>query len=67
MIREITVPSVIVECGFLSNSVEHDLLQSDKYQSKLAWAIYMGILDYYGESKVWYIIKISLSNKNILY
>lgn len=52
ILREITVPSVIVECGFLSNSVEHDLLQSDKYQSKLAWAIYMGILDYYGECKV---------------
>lgn len=52
VLREITVPSVIVECGFLSNSVEHDLLQSDKYQSKLAWAIYMGILDYYGEGKV---------------
>ena len=52
VLREITVPSVIVECGFLSNSVEHDLLQSDKYQSKIAWAIYMGILDYYGEGKV---------------
>lgn len=52
VLREITVPSVIVECGFLSNSDEHDLLQDEKYQSKLAWAIYMGILDYYGEGKV---------------
>ncbi len=52
VLRNITVPSVIVECGFLSNSVEHDLLQNDKYQSKLAWAIYMGILDYYGEGNL---------------
>lgn len=52
VLRKITVPGVIVECGFLSNSVEHDLLQSEEYQSKLAWAVYMGILDYYGEGTV---------------
>lgn len=49
VLKEIKVPSVIVECGFLSNSVEHDKLMSSEYQEKLAWAIYMGILDYYGE------------------
>ncbi len=51
VLKEIKIPSVIVECGFLSNSAEHDKLMDDEYQSKLAWAIYMGILDYYGESQ----------------
>ncbi len=49
VLKQIEIPSVIVECGFLSNSVEHDKLMSDEYQEKIAWAIYMGILDYFGE------------------
>lgn len=49
VLKEIKVPSVIVECGFLSNTEEHDKLLDEEYQSRLAWAIYMGILDYYGE------------------
>lgn len=48
LLKEIKVPSVIVECGFLSNSVEKEKLLSSEYQEKIAWAIYMGILDYYG-------------------
>lgn len=42
-------PSIIVECGFLSNSEELNKLQDDIYQEKLAWAIYLGIIDYYNE------------------
>lgn len=49
VLKQIKIPSVIVECGFLSNSVEHDKLMSEQYQEKLAWAIYMGILDYFNE------------------
>lgn len=49
VLKQIKIPSVIVECGFLSNSVEHNKLMSDEYQEKLAWAIYMGILDYFSE------------------
>lgn len=49
VLKQIEIPSVIVECGFLSNSVEHDMLLSSEYQEKLAWAIYMGILDYFSE------------------
>jgi len=40
-------PSIIVECGFLSNNEELKKLQDDIYQEKLAWAIYLGIIDYY--------------------
>lgn len=50
VLKQIEIPSVIVECGFLSNSVEHDKLMNPQYQEKLAWAVYMGILDYYSES-----------------
>lgn len=49
VLKQIKIPSVIVECGFLSNSVEHDKLMSEEYQEKLAWAIYMGVLDYFSE------------------
>lgn len=49
VLKQIKIPSVIVECGFLSNGVEHDKLMSNEYQEKLAWAIYMGILDYFSE------------------
>lgn len=37
-------PTVIVECGFLSNQEEAELLVSDEYQEKLADAITEGIL-----------------------
>lgn len=42
-----TIPSVIVECGFLSNPEEAILLQDDEYQSELAWGIYTGIMDFF--------------------
>lgn len=41
------IPSVIIECGFLSNLEEANLLQTDEYQNSLAWGIYTGIMDYF--------------------
>lgn len=41
------IPSVIIECGFLSNPEESILLQNDDYQNSLAWGIYTGIMDYF--------------------
>lgn len=52
ILKNLNIPGVIVECGFLSNSVEKEKLVSKEYQEKIAWAIYMGILDYYGEAAV---------------
>lgn len=46
---KVLVPTVIVECGFLSNAEEEELLQTDKYQSDIAWGIYMGIQQYFYE------------------
>ena len=41
------IPTVTVECGFLSNAEETKLLQTDEYQSNIAWGIYGGIMDYF--------------------
>lgn len=39
-------PAVIVECGFISNPNEAQLLTDEKYQSKVAFTIFDGILDF---------------------
>lgn len=36
----------IVECGFLSNPQEAELLVTEEYQEKMAFAIHLGILEY---------------------
>ena len=46
------MPSIIVECGFLSNPREEKLLQDEEYQNKIAYAIYTGILKYLEGSKL---------------
>lgn len=40
------IPAVIVECGFLSNNRELELLKTEEYQSKMAFAVFCGIIDY---------------------
>ena len=47
--RDLKVPTTLVECGFLSNKEEEELLKSLDYQEKLAKAIKMGIDDYFGK------------------
>ena len=43
----VKIPTVTVECGFLSNVEEANDLQKEEYQENLAWGIYTGILDYF--------------------
>jgi len=52
ILKKANVPAVIVECGFLSNEMEKQNLTSDEYQSRLAWGIYLGILDFYKSEKI---------------
>ncbi len=47
LMKNATVPAVIVECGFLSNSEETELLQKSAYQARIASAICDGIGEYY--------------------
>ncbi len=44
---KLQIPTVIIECGFLSNPEETRLLRTDDYQNKLAWGIYTGIQEYF--------------------
>ncbi len=39
-------PAVLVECGFLSNNEESELLKTDAYRRKMAFCIAMGIQNY---------------------
>ncbi len=41
------VPSIIVECGFISNLNEANKLKQDSYQNEIAFTIYSGFLEYY--------------------
>lgn len=47
LLKKSTVPTIIAECGFLSNREEALLLDSEAYQEKLAWNLYLGILKYF--------------------
>lgn len=40
------IPAVIVECGFLSNKNELELLKNEEYQAKMAFAVFCGIEEY---------------------
>lgn len=46
LLKKTSAPIVIVECGFLSNRTEAELLASPEYQEKMAWAIHMGVQRY---------------------
>lgn len=43
-------PSVIVECGFLSNSQDEALLQKESWQKQIAAAIAGGVLEYFASN-----------------
>ena len=46
LLKKSSIPTIIVECGFLSNGEEADLLTQEAYQEKMAWNISIGILQY---------------------
>lgn len=46
-----TVPAVLVECGFLSNKAELQMLKNKDYQKKMAFCIFCGINEYFSKIK----------------
>lgn len=44
LLKKTEVPTIIVECGFLSNAEEAERLKSDAYQNEVAEAICAGII-----------------------
>lgn len=51
MYQNLTLPAVIVECGFLSNPEEVQKLSEKEYQEKVALCISLGIIKYFTENK----------------
>ena len=51
VLKTTEIPAVIVECGFISNPEEEANLNNETYQEKVAWAIYVGIVEYFKESE----------------
>jgi N-acetylmuramoyl-L-alanine amidase len=43
-------PSVIAECGFLSNPEDEALLITEEYQDKVAYTIFKGIIEYFSQA-----------------
>ena len=46
LLNQSKVPTVIVECGFLSNPEDEELLLSEDYRADICYAIYKGCVDY---------------------
>ncbi|MDE7105763.1 MAG: N-acetylmuramoyl-L-alanine amidase [Anaeroplasmataceae bacterium] len=46
LLNKVTIPCCIVECGFMSNKEEFQLLQTEEYQYKIAYALLYGVEDY---------------------
>ena len=47
VLKQTEMPAVLVECGFLTNPGERSKLTSDEYQEKIAWGIYLGVVEYF--------------------
>jgi N-acetylmuramoyl-L-alanine amidase len=50
MLKKTQCPLVIVECGYLSNARETELLLQQDYQEKMAWGIHLAIMRYINET-----------------
>jgi len=48
VLRETRMTAILIECGFMTNRVEAELLKSDEYRRKCAAAIAAGIVETYG-------------------
>jgi N-acetylmuramoyl-L-alanine amidase len=51
LLSNINSPSVLVECGFLSNVDDAEKLKNEEYQKLLAFNIYCGISKYLEENR----------------
>ena len=47
LLDKIKHPAILIECGFLSNAEECELLSDKQYQNKLCIVLYSAIIDYF--------------------
>ncbi len=52
LLKNLNIPSVLVECGFLSNPTEAQKLSDEEYQNQLAFSMYCGICSFLEEYQV---------------
>lgn len=52
ILHNATVPAVLVECGFLSNSEELKKLKNSEYQNQMAFTIFCGITKYFSKGTI---------------
>lgn len=50
VLRQTVMPAVIVECGFLTNPNDRWKLSQEDYQERIAWGVYLGIVQYFNET-----------------
>ncbi len=50
LMKHLEIPAILVECGFLSNKAERELLKDDNYQKKLALCLSAALLTYISSS-----------------
>ncbi len=46
LLNKVTLPCCVIECGFMSNPEEFQLLQTEDYQYKIAYALLYGVEDF---------------------
>ncbi|TWI53659.1 N-acetylmuramoyl-L-alanine amidase CwlD [Halalkalibacter nanhaiisediminis] len=51
LLKHAQIPGILFEAGFLSNTTEAQLLQTEEYQMKVAASIYQGIMRYYTDEQ----------------
>jgi len=51
ILHNATIPAVLVECGFLSNTAELEKLKTKEYQTQMAFCIFCGINEYFSGNK----------------
>jgi N-acetylmuramoyl-L-alanine amidase len=49
LLRNMSLPAVLIECGFISNPGECKKLVDETYQKKVAFCIYCGYMEYFRE------------------
>jgi N-acetylmuramoyl-L-alanine amidase len=49
LFKDNDITGVLVECGFLSNPEEEELLKQEHYQERLAWSVFSGVVKYFEE------------------
>lgn len=50
LLNQLSLPAVLVECGFISNHKECELLSKESYQTQLAMLLYASVMDFFEQS-----------------